>query len=395
METKNQQILTLLDAPSTNGTAGRRTSIDIGEREFDQERAETLHEQVWAYRMNRRNRLLLLNLARGFGGVEIYVEKLVNVLKDDMELFAVIADRLRTMGVRVYRTPERLPRVFRYLAGAMLAAWVILRHGIDQVHDNAYGESIVLPFLAVFGPRRYQTCHHLPPTTPMAFLYRRIFSSMEKVCCVSKTTEAAVHRFLGHSANVFTIENWIEIPAARPKVSRPSGDAFRILFVGRLQDYKGAQLLVEAVRGLEGVELIIVGRGPYQQELERAVDGLPHVRMCGFLNDEELEPWYATSDVIANPSMGPEGSSMVGLDALARGIPCLMSDIPTFRELVEDSQAAALFRSGDVEDLRVKLVELRDNPGLREALVSRGIQLVRDKHSSSTAREQYRIFFDI
>jgi glycosyltransferase involved in cell wall biosynthesis len=347
-----------------------------------------------------KKRLLLLNLARDYGGVEHYVESLVTLLKDDIEFFAVMAgphsaDRLERLGVRVFRVPECHNRILRYFAGGLLAAWVILRQRVHKVHENAYGESIVLPFLSLLGARRYQTCHHLPPTTPAAFLYSRIFASMDKLCCVSKTTEEGLRRLVGRSVKIFTILNWVDLPVHAIQRKNPSQGSMRVLFVGRLQEYKGAQLLIEAVRGMNSVELTIVGRGPYGEELHKLADGLPNVHLSGFVTEEKLESVYSNTDLLVNPSMGPEGSSIVALNALARNVPCLMSDIPTFRELVEESQAAALFRSGDVEDLRAKLVELRDNPGLREALVSRGIQLVRDKHSSMTAREQYRIFFDI
>ena len=74
---------------------------------------------------NRNNRLLLLNLADVFGGVEHYVEMLVELLKDDLEFFAVTAehqsaDRLEALGVRVYRVPKGLHRIVRYVVGTLI-----------------------------------------------------------------------------------------------------------------------------------------------------------------------------------------------------------------------------------------------------------------------------------
>ena len=58
------------------------------------------------------------------------------------------------------------------------------------------------------------------------------------------------------------------------------------------------------------------------------------------------------------PSLGPEGFGLVTSEAMADGLPCLISDLAVHREITNDGSAAMLFRSGDVEDLKGKLREL-------------------------------------
>jgi glycosyltransferase involved in cell wall biosynthesis len=106
-------------------------------------------------------------------------------------------------------------------------------------------------------------------------------------------------------------------------------------------------------------------------------------------------PFYAAADIFINPSLGPEGSSLVALDAMARGVPCLLSDLPVFQEISDEGRAALLFRTGDVDDLRTKLLALLQDDRLRHKYAKAGYAAVLRRHSSETAQNQYLTAFGI
>jgi glycosyltransferase involved in cell wall biosynthesis len=61
------------------------------------------------------------------------------------------------------------------------------------------------------------------------------------------------------------------------------------------------------------------------------------------------------ADIYISPSH-VDGSSVSLLEALASGLPCLVSDIPGNKEWIEDGVNGWTFRDGDVDDLAEKIL---------------------------------------
>jgi glycosyltransferase involved in cell wall biosynthesis len=160
----------------------------------------------------------------------------------------------------------------------------------------------------------------------------------------------------------------------------------QLLFVGRLEEYKGVQLILEAMRQIPDVSLLVVGDGSYRRQLEGLADRLD-VRFAGFQPDPSR--FYKDSTIFINPSLGPEGLPLVSLEAMAHGLPCLFSDLPVHREITAGGNAAALFRCGDSETLAQQLRQLLDSVDIRQHYSAAARQLVERKYSVTGASRQY------
>jgi glycosyltransferase involved in cell wall biosynthesis len=158
------------------------------------------------------------------------------------------------------------------------------------------------------------------------------------------------------------------------------------LFVGRLEQYKGAQFILEAMRQIPEASLLVVGDGSYRPQLEQWANQLD-VEFAGFQNDPAR--FYEQSTVFINPSMGPEGLPLVSLEAMAHGLPCLFSDLPVHREISLDGNAAALFQCGNSDDLAYQLKALLANSSVREQYSRAARQLVENKYSAKAAAGRY------
>lgn len=140
---------------------------------------------------------------------------------------------------------------------------------------------------------------------------------------------------------ICTIPNGVELPADQAP-PRPAAEAeLRLLFVGRFAPNKGIPDLLEAVQLVEdrsiGVRLYLdlVGTGPLWADLVRQ----PHsdaVRYHGAVNDAELQRLYAAADVFVLPTHF-EGMPTVVLEAMARGLPIVVSDVGATRDLVDST----------------------------------------------------------
>lgn len=105
-----------------------------------------------------------------------------------------------------------------------------------------------------------------------------------------------------------------------------------VLFVGRLNYYKGLEYLIEAMQEVEG-KLLIVGDGELRGELEEKARSLKvdqKVIFLGRLSDEKLKYCYKTCDLFVLPSVEPsEAFGIVQMEAMAYGKPVINTNLPS------------------------------------------------------------------
>jgi glycosyltransferase involved in cell wall biosynthesis len=111
--------------------------------------------------------------------------------------------------------------------------------------------------------------------------------------------------------------------------------------------------------------LAVVGDGPYREELQ---ENIPNAIFTGYLHGEELAAAYASADVFVFPSTTDTYGNVV-MEALASGIPCVVSDAGGPRGLVEHGKTGFVTRARDSVDFCAKTTLLVEDPQLRKTLV--------------------------
>jgi glycosyltransferase involved in cell wall biosynthesis len=138
--------------------------------------------------------------------------------------------------------------------------------------------------------------------------------------------------------------------------------------VGALEPRKAPELLLRAHARARGsgldAELAFAGSGRLSGRLRRG-----GARLLGPVAGAELDALYAGALALVMPSW-LEGFGWPPLEALARGTPALVSDLPVFRETLGD--AALRFPAGDERALSDALVRIGADPELRRRLVAAG-----------------------
>jgi alpha-1,3-rhamnosyl/mannosyltransferase len=161
-----------------------------------------------------------------------------------------------------------------------------------------------------------------------------------------------------------------------------------VLAVGALEPRKQPQLLVRAhalarERGLRA-GLVFAGDGPLRAELEAG-----GATVLGHLSGAELDAVYGEALCLAAPSR-EEGFGFTPLEALAAGVPPLVSDLPVFAETLGD--AALRVPVGDVEALSDALLRIEREPELRARLVEAGRARLRELTWERAARDTRAVF---
>lgn len=106
------------------------------------------------------------------------------------------------------------------------------------------------------------------------------------------------------------------------------------------------------------VNLILLGGGSQGNHLRQILmkgGVMERVHFGGHVSQRDLPRWYHMADLYISPSH-VDGTSVTLLEALACGLPCLVSDIPGNKEWIEDGVNGWTFRDGDADDLAEKIL---------------------------------------
>lgn len=119
-----------------------------------------------------------------------------------------------------------------------------------------------------------------------------------------------------------------------------------------------ARAFVKVARQRADVRLLLLGSGSQSDLLHEifSTGGISdQIDFGGQVRNSELPGYYRKADVFISPSH-VDGSSVSLLEALACGLPCLVSDIPANKEWVVDDQNGWLFPDGDADALADRIL---------------------------------------
>jgi glycosyltransferase involved in cell wall biosynthesis len=162
---------------------------------------------------------------------------------------------------------------------------------------------------------------------------------------------------------------------------RAERSGLRFGYIGALHPQKGIDILLEAFRGVgDGATLHVFGSAfgsPVSRSFWRRVgDRAPaNVVFHGAYGNDQVRNVLASLDVIVVPSIWYENSPLTIHEAFIAGLPVITSDVGGMAELVGDGVNGIHFRTGDVADLRQKLLYVVQHPEILDRL-RRGIPKV-------------------
>lgn len=126
---------------------------------------------------------------------------------------------------------------------------------------------------------------------------------------------------------MIVVPNFTRDPGSR---SRPPSAGDSVLFVGRLSEEKGVDVLLRAwTIARPGLRLQVVGTGPLEQELKTEY---PDIEFLGHTPASEVRARLLEARAVVFPSQCYEGQSLVLLEAMAAGLPVLASGWSPIRQ---------------------------------------------------------------
>ena len=205
-------------------------------------------------------------------------------------------------------------------------------------------------------------------------LERRVYRSADRLIVLSEAfRDVLCHDYRVDPARVRVVPGGVDVGRfdvaasrrqAREQLGWPA-DRPTLLCVRRLVRRMGLHLLVDAVDRLRDrhpdLLCLIGGRGPLAAELAAKIDarGLSgHVRLLGFVPDDQLPLAYRAADLSVVPTEAWEGFGLITVESLAAGTPVVVTPVGGLPEVVRPLSAALVAEAATADALAERLDDL-------------------------------------
>ena len=345
--------------------------------------------------MQKNMKILQVCMSRGFGGLELYVLKVTNFLKDNGYNCDVVVrkksfmfDKLmdKNIGCKSYSSVFHL---FPFFSSLKLARYID-NNKIDVLHVH-WGKDLLFSVLAkVFCKRKIKLIYtrHMALTRKKDDFYHRfLYRNVDAYLTITQElTDVAIKNLPLDKNKIHLIyhgvpssNNSVQLCESFLKTSGLNENKFRLVIFGRIEKGKGQHLVIEAVKELnnQGVEiqLAIIGHimdEAYYQSLQNTITThklQSNIFYLGFHdNPTSIMPCF-DAVILATKC---ETFGLVLAEAMRAGVAVVGSKCGGVPEIISHDKTGLLFETQDVNDLTAQLSKIVSNPNLCKPLASSG-----------------------
>jgi glycosyltransferase involved in cell wall biosynthesis len=170
-------------------------------------------------------------------------------------------------------------------------------------------------------------------------------------------------------------------------------EGIKLLYVGRVSKEKNLNMLIGAFKRLisngEKAQLIIVGDGPYLENMKEEMRGFP-CYFTGYLTGETLATVYASSDIFVFPSTTDTFGNVV-LEAQASGLPVIVSDVGGPCENILKNRTGFIYRGNDLESIFNAMMTLIRDPQLRQSMGQEARRYVEERSFENAFLQTWKL----
>ena len=169
---------------------------------------------------------------------------------------------------------------------------------------------------------------------------------------------------------------------------------FVVLFVGRIMQIKGVLELMKAVIGLKDkhIKLMIVGSAnfgkwafsPYAKKVKKlAKENKDRIIFTGYIDNSEVYKYAAAADIQCVPTLAEEAAGLVILEAMAEGLPLIVTKSGGVTEYIDDSTALIIEKENVIENLKKAIGYMKEHPEVRKQM-SQNAKIQSEQYNEAT-----------
>ncbi|MFX1396115.1 MAG: glycosyltransferase family 4 protein [Promethearchaeota archaeon] len=253
--------------------------------------------------------------------------------------------------------------------------------------------------------------HHDSPASFRDYLYLPFYDRLIKkqikrydnVIIRSDLARYELSKFYGYGdKNISLITSAVDMEKFNPNKKDPKikdkfGDNI-LLYLGPFFKRKQIPILLKAmpnvIKEFPNVHLLLIGDGEpeilnYCKNLTFELKIQNNITFLGFVDDEEIPKYYASSDIFVFPSE-LEGFGAVMIEAMASGTPVICANRKPMSTIVENG--GIMFEVNDPKDLSKKIVSLLKNRERITELRENAIEVAKKYDVSNIAKQYIKLF---
>lgn len=297
-----------------------------------------------------------------------------------------VATSARILASYITGTSCRLVEKLKLVGLALCAIELALfgrRNGLTHVHGHSCANAAhILSMAERLGVFSYSLTLH-GDLEVYGDEHRSKMSGAKFVSAVTRPLADQVRSLMfGTDLAVPVITMGVDTERFTPPSAKVRRQPLVMTTIARLNIAKGHRFALEALRLVRdrGVDVryIIAGSGPFEDEVRSKISDLrldEHVQIVGSLGEREVLDTLRSSDIFILPSVGlGEAAPVSVMEAMACGVPCIVSRIGGTEDMITDGVEGLLVEQADVDGLARAIIKLATDERLRTQLGSGGRQ---------------------
>lgn len=246
--------------------------------------------------------------------------------------------------------------------------------------------------LSFFSTVKFYLVHLLLRSTQRTLLF----------CCSRHVQESVFKNFFFKKFDSVVAHNPVKTLPVNPYVVRDLSveDDIVLGMTARLDPIKDHKTVIKAfaliLQNYPKAQLLLIGDGVLREELEQLCDELGIKQSVVFLgNVPNVYDFLKKMDLFVYSTTLAEGFGNVVSEAMANGLPCVISDLPMMHEVTGDGSPVYFFESHNVTSLVSMTIDLINNPQRRKQLSELAFERVQNEFSTKQYVEIKMSFLNI
>jgi glycosyltransferase involved in cell wall biosynthesis len=218
---------------------------------------------------------------------------------------------------------------------------------------------------------------------------KRGVANATRLIASSQATADMIEKYLRVDSSIVDVVHLAGKDAPTGDVASQERDPGLFIAMGQRSPYKSFETVLESWNQMEPSQrpkLVITGSHGEDPliDLVTTYDLQDSVELKGWISDEQLTQLLSSAAALIEPTVAA-GFGMPALEAMAQGLPVIISDIPVFREIA--GKPAEYFAPANPDDLVRAVMKVRSSGELRESMSKDGIVWAQTFSWQKCARE--------
>ena len=342
--------------------------------------------------MKKKIKVLQVIPKLGYGGAETGCYDLAHFLPEhDCNSYIAtsggeLLQFVKKTKVKVFKLPVHSKNPILVLLNAIALTFLILIYNINIIHARSRAPAWSCLIASKITGRKFVTTFHgtYNFTNNIKRFYNSVMVRANLVIAGSNFIFSHINEnyanffssnkrkllvvFRGINTNYFNSKKISSLKADKfAKDHNIDRNKFIILFPGRLTNWKGQKIFIEAIKlltekdNVQSFEAIILGseqgRRVYKKQLLGLTEQYRLTKIIKFIDScQEMPVAYRISNLVCSCSIEPEAFGRVSVEAQSMEIPIIASDIGGSIETIVRDKTGFLFKSGNPNDLAEKII---------------------------------------